>query len=59
MQNNMTKQSIKSFWLTPTIPIVQYSVYNVELNPIDNQFWIYTVWGMSPISKEILNKYFI
>ena len=55
----MTKQSIKSFWLTPTIPIVQYSVYNVELNPIDNQLWIYTVWGMSPISKEILNKYFI
>ena len=55
----MTKQSIKSFWLTPTIPIVQYTEYKVELNPIDNQFWIYTVWGMSPISIKILNEYFI
>ena len=55
----MIKQSIKDFYLTPTIPIVKYIVYKVELNPIDGQFWIYTIWGMPPISKKTLDTCFV
>ena len=54
----MIKQSLKDFWLTPTIPIVKYVSYNIELNPVDNQFWIYTIWGNSPISKKVLDECF-
>lgn len=54
----MIKTCIKDFRLTPTIPIACGCEYGVEWNPVDGQFWIYTVWGMSPISKETLNEYF-
>lgn len=55
----MIKTSIEDFWLTYTIPIVRGMEYKVEWNPIDQQFWIYTVWGYTTISKQLLDKYFI
>ena len=53
------KTCIKDFYLTPTMPIAFGTKCEVELNPIDKQLWIYTIWGMSPISKEALDKYFM
>ena len=55
----MIKKSIEDFWLTDTIPIVCGTEYKVEWNPVDRQFWIYTVWGYTTISKQLLDKYFI
>ena len=55
----MTKTCIKDYRLTPTIPIAFGTECKVELNPVDRQFWIYTVWGMAPISIKKLNEYFI
>lgn len=55
----MIKKSTEDFWLTNTIPIVCGMEYKVEWNPIDRQFWIYTVWGYTTISKQLLDKYFI
>ena len=55
----MVKTSIKDFWLTATIPIVCNTEYKIEFNPIDKQFWIYTIWGYTTISKRLLDKYFI
>ena len=55
----MTRTCIKDFWLTPTIPIACGTECEVEWNPIDRRFWIYTVWGMSPINKKTLDEYFI
>ena len=40
-----------------TIP--QEPEYKIEFNPIDKQFWIYTIWGYTTISKRLLDKYFI
>ena len=53
------KTCICAFYLTPTMPIACYTECMVEFNPIDKQFWIYTVWGMSPIRKKTLDTYFI
>jgi hypothetical protein len=55
----MIKKSIEDFWLTDTIPIVCGTEYKVEWNNIDRQFWIYTVWGYTTISKRLLDRYFI
>ncbi len=55
----MNKISIEDFWLTDTIPIVCNTEYKVEFNPVDKQFWIYTIWGYTTISKQLLDKYFI
>ena len=55
----MIKKSIEDFWLTDTIPIVCETEYKVEWNNIDRQFWIYTVWGYTTISKRLLDRYFI
>lgn len=50
---------MRDFFLTPTMPIAFGTECDVELNPIDKQFWIHTIWGMSPISKKVLDKYFM
>ena len=55
----MIKKSIKSFQLTNTIPIVAGMEYYVDWNNRDKQFWIYTVWGNTTISKKLLDRYFI
>jgi hypothetical protein len=55
----MIKTSIEDFWLTDTIPIVCNTGYKVEFNPVDRQFWIYTIWGYTPINKQLLDRYFI
>lgn len=55
----MFKIYIKDFFLTLTIAISFGIKCKVEFNPIDRQFWIYTIWGISPITNETLNKYFI
>lgn len=33
--------------------------YKVELNPVDKNLYIYTVWGYTTISPSILNSNFI
>ncbi len=55
----ITKTCIKDFHLTPTMPIAYGTKCEVEMNPIDKQFWIYTIWGMSPIGKDVLDEYFM
>ena len=47
------KTCIKDFYLTPTIPIACYTECTVEFNPIDRQFWIYTIWGCRQLARKL------
>lgn len=40
------------------IPFGRGLTYSVELNSADGRLYIYTVWGYTTISKELLNKNF-
>lgn len=54
----MIKTCIRSFRLNGLM-FAAGNEYKVELNPVDGNLYIYTVWGYTTITTNWLNYYFI